>query len=272
VGSARSTSAFKTPESRDNFTEQRRFLLCRVLLRDYKLRHVMPPTNPIDQLKREAEDQYRQMLERIAKLEKEKEEHPLPISISDLSPEDAIRRVLLEESLSTKHLSKAAKIPLIKLEPLIKKLKTDGKIFNMGFDDNPLWCWRVGDAEPAVLRAMIKRLISERPMSLADLVKATGASNSRVSGQLVELQSEHNIVDLSQNRKVSKLVHRKIYFLIGENIQSARLPTRTERRHLQRAAGAQGENSNAENKENHASGTAKPPSTLSPGKKRSSRR
>lgn len=74
------------------------------------------------------------------------------------------------------------------------------QVYNMGSEDVPSWIWVIGDEAPAEeLREMVRRLISIKPMTFAELTLATGARRGRLSGQLVQLQRDGAPLDTGIN-------------------------------------------------------------------------
>ena len=141
------------------------------------------------------------------------------------SMRERIRAALLAESLSIAALARALGEPAGPVSDEMRRLRQGRNVANVGSEDFPLWTWRIGDDTDApMLRAVVAKLISERPMTLRELVEATGARVGRVSGQVVEIQrSGANVMDLG-NAVTSR------WFLIPANARDARLPSKTEYR------------------------------------------
>ncbi len=139
---------------------------------------------------------------------------PKPLEVSE-----KIEVALTRESLDTQRLAKAIGETLEKTTMTLKELRDAERVYNVGFDDLPIWTWKVGnDCDAATLIKVIRRLISERPMFLRDLIRASGATQSRVSGALIEVQRMDRVIDLGGGG------HAKQYFLIGERVRDASLP------------------------------------------------
>lgn len=139
---------------------------------------------------------------------------PKPMEVAE-----KIEVALTRESLDTGRLAKAIGETLEKTTLTLKTLREADKVYNVGFDDLPIWTWKVGnDCDAATLIKVIRRLISERPMFLRDLIRASGATQSRVSGALIEVQRMDRVIDLGGGG------HAKQYFLIGERVRDASLP------------------------------------------------
>ncbi|MGN6108751.1 MAG: hypothetical protein ACTHU0_26840 [Kofleriaceae bacterium] len=123
---------------------------------------------------------------------------------------ESIERVLTEQSLTTTQMARVLSIRSWMLEDELKALRDEQKIYNVGWEDVPIWTWKVGnDTDTKTLHKVVRRLIAERPMHVRDLVRATGASERRVSGVLIELQRSTNVIDVGHNRS-------RRYFLISE--------------------------------------------------------
>ncbi len=80
------------------------------------------------------------------------------------------------------------------------------QIFNLGTDDDPRWIWVVGDeTSPEDLHEMVRKLLSYKPLTFAELFLATGARRGRLSGRLVQFQrDEELLVDLNKNKEGRK--------------------------------------------------------------------
>lgn len=114
----------------------------------------------------------------------------------------AIEAALTRESLDTAQLARVIGEPVGKVGGLIKALRDAGKVHNVGSVEYPMWTWRIGDdTEAAELTAVVRRLISERPMTTRELITATGARASRVSGAVVSIQrGAAKVLDLGSPR------------------------------------------------------------------------
>jgi hypothetical protein len=115
---------------------------------------------------------------------------------------DAVRVALTRQSLSVAQLARVIGEPAGRVASLIKMLHADNKVHNVGTADSPMWSWCPGDTvEASTLNAIVRRLISERPMTTRELIQATGARPSRISGALVSLQrGSDKIIDLGSPR------------------------------------------------------------------------
>lgn len=135
---------------------------------------------------------------------------------------ERIETALVRESLDADKLARALNESTSKVETELQKLENEGKVYNVGWVDSPIWTWRVGnDVDAATLTRVIRRLISERPMYTKDLLRATGAALSRVSGALVEIQRADRVLDMSAGGRA------KQYFLVGERVREAKVAPKT---------------------------------------------
>jgi len=135
---------------------------------------------------------------------------------------DRIRWALTKESLNIKQLAKTIREPVEALAEIIKSLREEDLVYNVGYEDSAIWTWRVGnEVDTPTLIQVVRRLLSERPMWARDVVRATGAAESRVQGAIVEVQRTDKIIDLSGGG------HAKKYFLISEFVADATLPPKT---------------------------------------------
>lgn len=153
----------------------------------------------------------------------------IPVVVQETSPQakildlrGRIQAALTRESLDIQKLSKVVGESVERLNDVMRDLRAESRVYNVGLCESPQWTWRVGDdTDPGTLRATIRRLISERPMTTRELADATGARMSRVGGQLVELQRKEKIVDLSPHTHTSR------YLLVGDNLRDVSLAPKT---------------------------------------------
>jgi hypothetical protein len=112
--------------------------------------------------------------------------------------------------------------------PIINEMRRTKKVWNIGSATSARWTWRLGETAPThAIRDMVKRLISEQPMTTADLVAATGVRAARISGIMVAIQrTETGILDLAGD--ITKH-HHKRWFLVPPSAAAARLPPKVRR-------------------------------------------
>ena len=111
------------------------------------------------------------------------------------------RLALIRDPLSQQQLALTLHESPGKIAELMRSLRQEKLVSNIGSADSPRWIWRVGDqAEPAILRQVVRRLLSSgRSFTTRELAEATGARMGRVGGEVVAAQRDPavNIVDLS---------------------------------------------------------------------------
>lgn len=81
------------------------------------------------------------------------------------------------------------------------------QIYNVGEPEDPRWIWVVGDgdapAETEELGNMVRKLLTLKAMTFAELTLATGARRGRLSGRIVQLQREgENIGNVGDDPRV----------------------------------------------------------------------
>lgn len=168
-------------------------------------------------------EQAQDLLRRLARGTRE-----IPVQAPSAQPaaltlRERICHALQKESLSIRDLAKELGEPLAAVSAEVKRLRQGRQVHNVGSEDYPVWNFKIGDGTTSnELRKHIERLISERPMTTAELADATGARIGRVGGQLGEIQySGKQVVDLG-----TPLARR--WFLITERARDARLPRPTK--------------------------------------------
>lgn len=141
------------------------------------------------------------------------------VPVVQFTLDEKIQQALTKESLETVKLAKIVGEPVQVIIDTLAKLEDEDLVYNLGFRDSPVWMWRVGDdVDTTTLTEVVKRLISERPMWTREIVRATGAKESRVSGALVEIQRTCRVGDFSGGG------HGKKYFVLGDHFKDATLP------------------------------------------------
>lgn len=133
---------------------------------------------------------------------------------------DRVREALIERSMDIHRLGTHLKLrDRQPLRVLIEKLRTEGVIYNLSNEDNPVWTWRVGaDADAQLLHRVILKLLKERPMEREDLVRATGANEKQVDGRLVEIRRSENVIDLAPGG-----TYPQAYFVLSGEARDAKL-------------------------------------------------
>lgn len=96
--------------------------------------------------------------------------------------DERVRLALRRESLTTEQLVRCTGASKEDVDDAVKRAADAGHIVNVGIAEYPVWTWRLDPGAPReALHDMVRRLISERPSSIADLVAATGATPRDVS-------------------------------------------------------------------------------------------
>lgn len=145
---------------------------------------------------------------------------------------EKIQEILTKESMNTTWIVRSLHMDKPKYrEQVLKEIETlnhEGLIFNVGYADSPVWTWRIGDkTDNATLRNVVQRLISERPMYVTDIIRATGASEKRVSNELVHIQRNPpdgmHVVDMSPAHGYKPHGRAKMYFLATREVRDLTL-------------------------------------------------
>lgn len=139
----------------------------------------------------------------------------------------AIEAALRARTLDLRELSIAIGAATSAVVPILNDLRRAKKVWNVGTAAAARWSWRIGETEPTkVVRDTVRRLITEQPMTTAELVAATGVRAARISGIMVDLQrTEPGILDLAGPEHP----HKKRWFLVPAGAASARLPPKVRR-------------------------------------------
>lgn len=93
--------------------------------------------------------------------------------------------------------------PVGRVSPILARLRREGRVYNIGTRLDPRWQTVIGDEAPtAELRAIVVRMVRQRPWTFHELTEATGARRGRLSGVLVALQREGEpLVNLGTERR-----------------------------------------------------------------------
>ena len=133
-----------------------------------------------------------------------------------------VQLALTHQALSNAQLAKTLGEKQDAVDSVVRVLRTQREVYNVGLGESPTWTWKIGDnTDSRILNALIRRLLSERPMTASCLAEATGARPARVSGQLVEIQRHPGpntrIVDMSGGQRT------KMYLLLNGNVRDMHL-------------------------------------------------
>ncbi len=96
---------------------------------------------------------------------------------------------LTERAQDTATLSATIGVPVGRVLPIVKSLRDKLKIHNIGSEVEPRWQHVLPiDCSTPDLRALVLRLISDRPFTHRELTIVTGANENRISGVLAKLK------------------------------------------------------------------------------------
>ena len=128
-----------------------------------------------------------------------------------------VEQLLRQEIMTLDQLARELEVPAGKVVAVLREHKAS--VHNVGSEDRPRWTWKIGDQTPTrELTALVLRLITDQPMTTAELVQATGARASRVGGSIVEIQrSGAKVLDLGTGV-------RSRWFVLSAHARDARLP------------------------------------------------
>lgn len=104
-------------------------------------------------------------------------------------------------SMTLQQLARDLAEPAGSVSAVLRALKTERMIANVGLADHPIWTLRVGDdtGTPELI-AVVQRLLRERPMTTREVADATGARLSRVEGAIVAIRrSDAKVLDLGHS-------------------------------------------------------------------------
>lgn len=133
---------------------------------------------------------------------------------------DKIEQTLRVQSLDAQQIARAVDASAGRVSEVMKALRAEGKVVNVGTDVHPIWTLKIGnETSTAELTAFVKRLLMERPMTTRELSEVTGATYSRCGGAVVALQRDpkNQIVDMSTRGLACR------WFIIPEGVRDARL-------------------------------------------------
>lgn len=131
-----------------------------------------------------------------------------------LTLRERIANALMNESLDTNKLSKSLGEPMDVVAAELASARAEGMVTNIGYDDEPLWVWRPGDSiDTPTLKKMVRRLLTERPMWIKDLIKLTGARASRVDGVMTELKRTERLGDAAGGMGRPGRPEAKMYYI-----------------------------------------------------------
>lgn len=157
---------------------------------------------------------------------------PSPSAVPPKTLRERIQEALVRESMDLMQLSREVHADRAKVQRMLHELREQRHVYNVGFEDSPVWTWKIGDeADGALLKQVLVKLISERPMYLVDLVRATGVSEKRISGKLVDIRRYPpdglRVVDMSPLSGYKPHGRAKAYFLAPKELRDMSLQPKT---------------------------------------------
>lgn len=99
-----------------------------------------------------------------------------------------VEALLKVAPMSLAELATELEAPAGKVSAALSRLKRKGQVWNAGAEDRPRWRWVIGDdcSFPELVDE-VHRLLSDRPMTHAELKAATGANPNRLKGAVTQL-------------------------------------------------------------------------------------
>jgi len=107
---------------------------------------------------------------------------------------DKVEHTLRNESLNMTGISRAVGASVGRISEVMKALRAEGKLSNVGTDVNPVWTLKIGNnTSTPDLTEFVFRLLSERPFTIQELSEVTGATYSRVGGVVVTMARDPQV-------------------------------------------------------------------------------
>lgn len=130
---------------------------------------------------------------------------------------EQIQSLLQGRPMSADEIARVLHVQIGKVLHEIKVAKASKKIYNIGQPDHPRWFWRVGPhATSKDVKDAVAKLISDMPMSFAQICVATGIKGSLVQGALIELRRTKDVKNLGTKTKGR-------YFMLPETALDGKL-------------------------------------------------
>lgn len=112
---------------------------------------------------------------------------------------DRIEQALRAQSLDAQQISREVDASAGRVSEVMKALKVEGKVVNVGTEVHPIWTYRIGnETSTAELTETVRRLLTERPFTIRELSEVTGASYSRCGGAVIALQRDPKVNIMSR--------------------------------------------------------------------------
>lgn len=131
-----------------------------------------------------------------------------------------VEAALRKASLDQRQLAREVDASAGRISEMMKALRAENAVSNVGTDVHPIWAWRVGnDTTTAELTETVRRLLEDRPFTTRELSEVTGATYSRCGGAVVALQRDPktNIVDLGGHGNACR------WFILHPDVRDAHL-------------------------------------------------
>lgn len=167
------------------------------------------------------------------------EEPPAP----RLTLRERIQKALLEQSMDLMQLTRAVHAERSKVQACVNEERKKGNIYNIGYEDSPVYTWRLNSAEDGMaVRRLIERLITERPMYVEDIVRAVGVDAKVVDQKIADirrgLSPDMRISDLAPRTGYKPHGRARMYHIEPIDVPDARLKSQAETRREKAAAKA----------------------------------
>lgn len=131
-----------------------------------------------------------------------------------------VETALRKGSLDQQQLAREVDASAGRISEMMKALRAENIVANVGTDVHPIWTWRVGnETSTSELTETVRRLLSERPYTTRELSEVTGATYSRCGGAVVALQrdAKTRIVDLGGHGNACR------WFILHPDVRDAHL-------------------------------------------------
>ena len=152
---------------------------------------------------------------------------PRPEPKKPLTFRAKVEMALRSGSLDHQQLARTVDASAGRVSEMMKALRAENAVANVGTDVHPIWTWRIGnDTSTAELTEFVKRLLTERPFTTRELSEVTGATYSRCGGAVVALQRDPktNIVDLGGPGNACR------WFILHPDVRDAHLEPKKQKK------------------------------------------
>lgn len=108
---------------------------------------------------------------------------------------ERVAALLIADAQDARSAAVALGAPVGRVKSIMDGMRDGAKIHNIGSEVEPRWQHVLGDsASPADLKALVRRLISDRPFTHRELVIVTGCRENRISGVLADLREDRSLI------------------------------------------------------------------------------